>query len=114
MRSQLIKVSDVMSMAHGLELRVPLTDHVLFEAVSRIPASLRLRPGKQMLLDAVPEIPEWVARQPKRGFLFPYEKWLADDWGQAFDKVRSSLPDKRATWYQLWCAFMLERWLDRQ
>ncbi|MFO1486234.1 MAG: asparagine synthase (glutamine-hydrolyzing) [Verrucomicrobiaceae bacterium] len=113
MRNQLLKDSDVMSMAHGLELRVPLVDRVLFESVSRIPASQRLRPGKQLLLEAMPEVPEWVANQPKRGFLFPYEKWLASEWGGAFADVSRRLPEKRPTWYQRWSAFMLERWLER-
>lgn len=113
MRNQLLKDSDVMSMAHGLELRVPLVDRVLFECVSHIPAAQRLRPGKSLLLEAVPEVPEWVARQPKRGFLFPFEKWLSSEWGAAFADVTRRLPEKHPTWYQRWSAFMLERWLER-
>lgn len=113
MRNQLLKDSDVMSMAHGLELRVPLVDRVLFESLSRIPATLRLRQGKQLLLEAVPEVPAWVAQQPKRGFLFPYEKWLASEWGNAFADVTSRLSESRPTWYQRWSVFMLERWLGR-
>jgi asparagine synthase (glutamine-hydrolysing) len=114
MRNQLLKDSDVMSMANGLELRVPLVDRVLFEAVAGIPANLRLRRGKQLLLEAVPEIPGWVANQPKRGFVFPYEKWLAAEWGQDFAKVKAALPGPNPTWYQCWCVFMLERWLERR
>lgn len=111
MRHQLLKDSDVMSMAHGLELRVPLVDRVLFERIAAIPADLRLRPGKRLLLDAVPEIPAWVANAPKRGFLFPYQEWLAADWGGAFAQARAELADPRAPWYQLWCVFMLRQWL---
>jgi asparagine synthase (glutamine-hydrolysing) len=111
MRHQLLKDSDVMSMAHGLELRVPLVDRVLFESIAVIPADLRLRPGKRLLLDAVPEIPEWVAGAPKRGFLFPYQDWLAADWGGAFAEARAELADPRVPWYQLWCVFMLRQWL---
>jgi asparagine synthase (glutamine-hydrolysing) len=111
MRHQLLKDSDVMSMAHGLELRVPLVDRVLLESVGSIPADLRLRAGKRLLLDAVPEIPEWIVRQPKRGFLFPYERWLAADWGDAFAEARADLADPRAPWYQLWSVFMLRQWL---
>ncbi|MCB1275579.1 asparagine synthase (glutamine-hydrolyzing) [Prosthecobacter sp.] len=113
MRNQLLKDSDVMSMAHGLELRVPLVDRVLFESVAGIPAAERLRPGKQLLLEAVPEVPEWVANQPKRGFLFPFEKWLSSEWGGAFADVTRRLPEKHPTWYQRWSAFMLERWIER-
>ncbi len=113
MRNQLLKDSDVMSMAHGLELRVPLVDRVLFEAVARIPANLRLQPGKRLLVDAVPEIPSWIAQSPKRGFLFPYEKWLSSEWGGAFQQVAARLPVSKPSWYQLWSVFMLERWLER-
>ena len=45
MRNQLLKDSDVMSMAHGLELRVPLVDKTLFERIARVPANQRLRGG---------------------------------------------------------------------
>ena len=114
MRNQLLKDSDVMSMAHGLELRVPLVDRVLFEAVSRISSSLRLRVGKQLLLEAVPEVPSWVAHQAKRGFLFPYEKWLGPDWGADFAAVSARIPDAKPTWYQRWSMFMLERWLEKR
>jgi len=113
MRNQLLKDSDVMSMSHGLELRVPLVDRALFEAVSRIPAATRLRAGKRLLLEAVPAVPDWVANAPKRGFLFPYQKWLSAEWGAAFAGVTARIPDKRPTWYQRWSVFMLERWMER-
>ncbi|MGV3660334.1 MAG: asparagine synthase (glutamine-hydrolyzing) [Prosthecobacter sp.] len=111
MRNQLLKDSDVMSMAHSLELRVPLVDRVLFERVARIPASLRLRAGKQMLLEAVPEIPEWVAGATKRGFAFPFEKWLGQGWGDAFARATARVPFKNPTWYQRWSIFMFDTWL---
>lgn len=112
MRNQLLKDSDVMSMAHGLELRVPLVDRVLFERVARIPASLRLRSGKKMLLEAVPEIPDWVAGAPKRGFVFPFEKWLGQSWGEAFARATARVPSKSPTWYQRWSVFMLDTWME--
>lgn len=114
MRNQLLKDSDVMSMAHGLELRVPLVDRALFETVSRIPAAQRLRAGKQLLIEAVPEMPAWVTSQAKRGFLFPYEKWLSAEWGADFADVTKRIPDTKPTWYQRWAVFMLERWLEHR
>ena len=111
MRNQLLKDSDVMSMAHGLELRVPFVDRSLFESVSKLPASQRLQPGKKLLLEAIPEIPDWVAHQPKRGFTFPFEQWLEASWGTAFHDVTKRLSQSNTTWYQKWAVFMLERWL---
>lgn len=113
MRNQLLKDSDVMSMAHGLELRVPFVDRPLVETLARIPARSRLRPGKACLLDAVPEIPDWVRHQPKRGFVFPYQKWLDADWGAEFDSATRRIPFANPTWYQRWAVFMLDHWLAR-
>jgi asparagine synthase (glutamine-hydrolysing) len=111
MRNQLLRDSDIMSMACGLELRVPFVDRILFETVAQIPASQRLQSGKNLLLQAVPEIPEWVTNQPKRGFTFPYERWLATSWGEAFNRATSDLPSASPTWNQRWAVFMLERWI---
>jgi asparagine synthase (glutamine-hydrolysing) len=113
MRNQLLKDSDVMSMAHGLELRVPLVDHFLFQRVSRVPAEWRLRKGKRMLLEALPEIPEWVAAAPKRGFVFPFERWIAEGWGEDFARAGGRTPFANATWYQKWSIFVLDHWLAR-
>ena len=113
MRNQLLKDSDVMSMAHGLELRVPLVDAGLFDAVAAIPASLRLRQGKKLLLDAVPEIPEWIAQAPKRGFLFPYQRWLdSDEWKPSFAAALKGLPVAAPNWYQRWSVFVFRQFLQ--
>jgi asparagine synthase (glutamine-hydrolysing) len=111
MRNQLLRDSDVMSMASGLELRVPFVDRFLFETVAQIPAAQRLQPGKKLLLQAVPEIPEWVTNQPKRCFTFPFEKWLETSWGDAFNKATNDFPSANSTWHQRWAIFMLERWI---
>jgi len=113
MRNQLLRDSDVMSMSQGLELRVPLVDRVLFERISKVPAPFRLRRGKQMLLDAVPEVPEWVRNQPKRGFIFPFEKWLEKQWGTEFTGATNKLPFNNPTWYMRWAVFMLDHWIAR-
>jgi len=113
MRNQLLRDSDVMSMAHGLELRVPLVDRALFERIARVPANQRLRGGKQMLLEAVPEIPEWIRNQRKRGFVFPFEKWLDQRWGDSFAEATRKLPYGRPTWYMRWAVFALDHWLQR-
>lgn len=107
MRNQLLRDSDVMSMAHGLELRVPFVDSVLVQKLARIPAATRLQPGKRLLTDAVPEVPEWVVNQKKRGFLFPYEKWLSREWGTAFADASKGAPVPVTTWYQKWVVFVL-------
>lgn len=112
MRNQLLRESDVMSMAHGLELRVPFVDRVLFDCMAKIPAPIRLRSGKQLLVEAVPEIPQWVLEHPKQGFLFPYAKWLEAKWGETFQAANARIPFSNPSWYQKWAVFMLERWIS--
>ncbi|NBV22690.1 MAG: asparagine synthase (glutamine-hydrolyzing) [Proteobacteria bacterium] len=113
MRNQLLRDSDVMSMAHGLELRVPFLDLPLAATLARIPAPVRLQPGKGLLLQAVPEIPGWITRQPKRGFAFPFEKWLGAEWSETFAALDRTCPVPLHTWYRKWAVFTLEKWLGR-
>jgi asparagine synthase (glutamine-hydrolysing) len=54
MRNQLLRDSDVMSMAWGLELRVPFVDKTLLETIASIPSLIRLLPQKQLLTQSVP------------------------------------------------------------
>lgn len=112
-RNQLLRESDVMSMAWGLELRTPFLDRAVVDAAGSVPAATRLRPGKRLLLDAVPEVPRWVGLQRKRCFQFPFDKWLDGEWSQTFADVSRTCPVPTETWYRKWSVFMLERWMER-
>jgi len=111
MRNQLLRDSDVMSMASGLELRVPFVDSRLIETLSRIPAQFRLEQGKQLLVSAVPEIPEWVRSASKRGFTFPFEHWLAVGWEDLFERLDQASPVQLQSWYRRWSLLVLEHFL---
>jgi asparagine synthase (glutamine-hydrolysing) len=111
MRNQLLADSDVMSMASGLELRTPLVDRKLIDTVGRVSARHRLAAGKRLLLDAVPEIPPNVAQQPKRGFRFPFDQWVKDEWRDLFGEIDQMLPGQLMTWYRHWSLFMLIHFL---
>lgn len=113
MRNQLLRDSDVMSMAWSLELRVPFVDIRLIESIQRIPAALRLAKGKQLLLDAVPEIPQWVRERPKQGFTFPFKQWISGEWQDVFHRIEASSPVRLKSWYRTWCLFALESFLER-
>lgn len=70
---------DRASMAHGLEVRVPLLDHRLVEWASSLSPGLKLRGrnGKYVLkkmLEA--ELPHAVLYRPKMGFSVPLSAWL--------------------------------------
>jgi asparagine synthase (glutamine-hydrolysing) len=76
----LLRDTDVMSMAHSLEVRVPLLDHRLVQAVLRLPEWVQ-RNGdgpKALLVDALgPDLPPMIReRRDKMGFSFPFGLWL--------------------------------------
>jgi asparagine synthase (glutamine-hydrolysing) len=102
MRNQLLRDSDVFSMAHGLELRVPFVDARLLSQISGISTGQRLRKGKQLLLAAVPEVPEWIRNQPKRGFRFPFQQWLEEHFGGMLAEAQRVSPIPLKAWYRTW------------
>ena len=111
MRNQLLRDSDVFGMAHGLEIRVPFVDHKFFQTISRIPAVERLRKGKQHLLDAFPEIPEWVRTRPKQGFRFPFDDWMGKQFGELLAEADRVAPFPLTRWYQRWTLATVLRFL---
>lgn len=77
----ILAYGDAMSMMHALELRLPLLDHRVIEAVARIDAATRFAAGKKTLLKAVARklLPADIVDQPKRGFNPPMGVWLRAD-----------------------------------
>ena len=75
----LVKV-DRMSMAHSLEVRVPLLDHELVEYMASVPASLKLKNynAKKYLLKRVVrnKLPKKIIHQKKQGFNLPVGLWI--------------------------------------
>jgi asparagine synthase (glutamine-hydrolysing) len=74
----MVKV-DVASMAHGLETRSPLLDHVLLEWALGIPADVKMAGGrtKALLKSAMaPYLPPEVIHRKKMGFGCPIDEWL--------------------------------------
>ena len=109
LRNQLLRDSDAFSMAQGLELRVPMVDAQLLEELRAVPSKIRFQSRKNMLLTAVPEIPAWVTSQGKKGFSFPFEKWMRMNFGQVLKDACRDIPLKPTSWYQTWslAAFVL-------
>ena len=114
MRHQLLKDSDVFSMNHGLELRVPFVDMGLFDAIHGFPSSIRCQPGKKLLIAAVPEIPDYVHQHPKRGFTLPLEKWVYGPWKDMFADTKRNFPGSVLhPWSRLWSLKVLTYWLEK-
>ena len=77
----LLAYGDAMSMRHSLELRLPLIDHRVVEAISRLSPGLRAGHGLKTLLRAVARrlLPANLVTGPKRGFNPPMAHWLRGD-----------------------------------
>ena len=70
---------DITTMAHSLEARSPLLDHVFLEFAASLPATLKVRGmrGKRIWREALePWLPESVLDGPKMGFTVPLAQWL--------------------------------------
>ena len=76
--SQLLRDLDVMSMAHGLEVRVPFVDHVLLEAVwPDLGAHPSLMRNKRLLHETLARpLPREAVDRPKQGFTLPFAQWM--------------------------------------
>lgn len=90
--NQLLRDIDAVSMAHSLEVRVPLLDPILCDLALSLPDEDKLRPEaaapagsyaatgvKRILLDVAERsslLPAGLGRRPKRGFGMPFDAWL--------------------------------------
>lgn len=110
MRNQLLMDNDVMSMSCGLELRVPLVDKVLIEAIASIPSHIRLAPVKQLLIQAVSELPSEVINRPKQPFAFPFDRWMQEEWQDIFPGFDRDINISLKPWYRRWSLGILQHW----
>ncbi|HEX7140750.1 MAG TPA: asparagine synthase-related protein, partial [Vicinamibacterales bacterium] len=78
LQSQLLRDLDVMSMAHGLEVRVPFVDHELVATVwPELGRHASLRAGKPLLHSTLARpLPRAVVNGPKQGFTLPFARWM--------------------------------------
>ena len=95
----LLQVEDRMSMAHGIEARVPFLDHPLVEFAATIPADIKFKNGElKRLLKTVfsDRLPMAITnRKDKMGFPVPINLWLKRG-GRARDLIGDVLGSNRA------------------
>lgn len=78
MRSQLLRDTDWASMAHSLEVRVPLVDWTLLRQLAPVLAA-HPEIGKHTMAAATqPALPPVVTQRAKTGFTTPVRQWLLD------------------------------------
>jgi asparagine synthase (glutamine-hydrolysing) len=106
-----VKRVDNMTMAWGLEARVPFLDHELVELAARIPADLKVGGGGKHILKEASRglVPEEVINRPKGYFPVPALKYLR---GPFLQYVRDVLSQKRARERGLFNPSYVERLLD--
>jgi asparagine synthase (glutamine-hydrolysing) len=79
LRNQLLRDMDWASMAHSLEVRVPLVDAHLLRRLAPVLVTRRER-GKQLLAAAPrPPLPDSVRHRRKTGFTLPIKEWLTQE-----------------------------------
>jgi asparagine synthase (glutamine-hydrolysing) len=90
----LLHVEDRVSMAHGLESRVPLLDHKVIELAATIPSNLKFKNGtmKHILREATrPLLPTSISdRKNKMGFPVPLAEWMRGDLNEFVRDIFSS------------------------
>ena len=77
--NDMLRKVDLMSMAHGLEVRVPFLDHHLIDYVFQLPVSSKIngQMRKRILQDAFKDfLPQELYNRPKKGFEVPLLKWF--------------------------------------
>jgi asparagine synthase (glutamine-hydrolysing) len=135
MTNTLLRDSDFMSMAHGLELRVPFLDRALVETCFRIPGEKKIEgevPKRLLLSSLGVDLPVHIVKRPKRGFTLPFEKWLRAEMNPvveaalARDDAAPALLNGNAvrdlwkmflagetSWSRPWSLFVLKRWCQQ-
>ena len=136
MLNTLLRDADVMSMAHGLEMRVPLIDHLLAAELLALPGAWKLDDNtpKPLLVNALNgALPDEIVHRRKCGFTLPFEHWLRDELhtevGRGLQNVANrplaSLLDASAvqevwnnfnlgttSWSRPWSLYVLQRWCE--
>jgi asparagine synthase (glutamine-hydrolysing) len=133
MQNVLLRDADQMSMANGLEVRVPFLDYELVEYVLSLNDDMKYpHTPKKLFVDAMGDLlPPEVVNRKKMGFSFPWQHWLKNDLKVFCEERMYSLSkrtifnekevidlwkrflndDKRITWSRIWYFVVLENWL---
>jgi asparagine synthase (glutamine-hydrolysing) len=137
MLNTLLRDADFMSMSQGLEVRVPLIDHVLAKAVLALPGAWKLNgTPKKLLVEALGRsLPDEIVHRPKRGFTLPFEHWMRQELRPEIEPVMTAehisggplggLLDATqvqqvwkdflrgaVSWTRPWSLYVLQRWCE--
>ena len=133
MLSTLLRDTDQMSMAHSLEVRVPLIDSELVTLMLTLPGAFKKSPGipKPLLVAAAGKGLPWeCVDRPKKGFTFPFDQFIRDSLGdemkdffhqddtemftrQGLRQIWADYQAGRVSWSRIWALFVLGYWIKK-
>jgi asparagine synthase (glutamine-hydrolysing) len=112
LRNQLLRDSDWASMQHSLELRTPLVDAALLDAMKLYHAGFAGGAGKRMLANSPAKpMPQEIINRPKSGFGLPMTKWLSLATDRKDRAGSALLADPRTPWTRRWAVSVAETFL---
>lgn len=120
MQNQLLHDTDIMGMAHGLEVRVPFLDEDFKRITDSIAPSIRFDQAqpKKLLIDTFNNmLPKAVWDRSKMGFTFPLKQWMRqhreinDESAYSGKKVRAIVRDFKKNsmhWSKIFALYQLQ------
>ena len=137
MLNTLLRDADFMSMSQGLEVRVPLIDHLLAKSVLALPGKWKVNgTPKKLLVEALAgSLPDEIVHRPKRGFTLPFEHWMRQELrpevepvlgrkrledgplgglldANQVEQVWRNFLDGETSWSRPWSLYVLQRWCE--
>lgn len=137
MLNTLLRDADFMSMSQGLEVRVPLIDHLLAKSVLAFPGAWKMNATtpKNLLVQSLENsLPREIVHRIKRGFTLPFEHWMRSELraevepvltagigsgplGGILDRVRvrevwDDFLRGATSWTRPWSLYVLHQWCE--
>ena len=104
---ELLLVADKLSMAHGLELRVPFLDHRLIELLESFPEDQKLRLTRQGFITKrvhrmamARRLPREILVRKKRGFTNPIDQWMRRELRETLEARLLDSDSPLFTWFR--------------
>jgi asparagine synthase (glutamine-hydrolysing) len=110
MRNQLLRDTDWASMAHSLEVRVPLVDHILAKQVAKLMVGSGNQNQKQYLAySPAKPLPPAISERAKTGFTTPIGQWQqrGDDSTRVWQKA-PALANTNCPWARRWSSIVAQ------
>jgi asparagine synthase (glutamine-hydrolysing) len=137
LQNMLLRDTDMMSMAHPLEVRVPFMDHRLVELMFQTPGREKVSGepfAKSLLVNSMKSlVPDTVSLRKKMGFTFPFELWMRGALRpemeavllspmqqldglmsqKGIETVWSDFISGRVSWSRPWALYVLKSWINK-